>query len=101
SALQRFSGRGWLPGVEENYLEMSCSLCRSEAVDALIELDRERFARTYALECLWDCESSTSEAAIPHVPIERAHSRLAELADACAPRGAAVRAAALARLASA
>lgn len=81
-ALRRFPGRGWLPGVEHAFVELRCSNCRNEAAQTLAVLDRERFARTYARECLWDCHEGTIQLGIELAPLDEplVRERLEELA---------------------
>lgn len=100
--LQRFPGRGWLPGVEESFVELQCARCRSEAVKTLALLDRDRFVATYARECLWDCQTETIELGIEHAPLTAplVRGRLEELSRMPAWFDAGVITKARARLAS-
>jgi len=52
-------GLGRIPELESVFVEFRYSYGRSRAAEALFAVDKEFFVRTYAQECLWDCEDRT------------------------------------------
>ncbi len=81
--LARFPERVPYSEVEDAFVQAQHSWTRRWAIDALVAIDRDRFARGLAVECLWDCESRVRATACqvvnPAVPGVR--ERLGELAD--------------------
>lgn len=81
-ALTRFPGRGWMPEVEAAFVETGYSHARRRAAEAMAATAPHEFARSYALECLWDCEEETREVGCGWVDLHfpEARRRLQELA---------------------
>lgn len=69
--------------VEDAFVQGQHSWTRRWAIDALVAIDRDRFALGLAVECLWDCEprvrATTCRVVNPDVPGVR--ERLGELAN--------------------
>ena len=58
-AFKHLSSLGRIPELESVFVEFRYSYGRSRAAEALLAVDPEFFVRTYAHECLWDCEDRT------------------------------------------
>jgi hypothetical protein len=67
--LARFPDAGPIPELELAFVEASYSWARLYAAEAMDSLSPEEFSRGFALECLWDCESSTRELACAAVDL--------------------------------
>jgi hypothetical protein len=74
---------GVIPEVERVFLEAAYSRARIRAARAMQVEDSEWFARTYAYECLWDCEEETRQVGCESVSLETpgARQRLQALSD--------------------
>ncbi len=81
--LARFPERVSYSEVEDAFVQAQHSWTRRWAIDALIEIDRDRFARGLAVECLWDCEPRVRATAcrVVNLDVPSVRERLAELAD--------------------
>jgi hypothetical protein len=58
-AFKHLPGLGRIPELESVFVEFRYSYGRRRAAEALLATDRDFFVRTYAQECLWDCEDTT------------------------------------------
>ena len=52
-------GLGRIPELESVFVGFRYSYARSRVAEAMFAVDKEFFVRTYAQECLWDCEDRT------------------------------------------
>jgi hypothetical protein len=58
-AFKHLPGIGRISELESVFVELLYSYGRSRVAEALLAVDRDFFVRTYAQECLWDCEDRT------------------------------------------
>jgi hypothetical protein len=79
-ALGRHPDLGPFPELRTAFVEIGYSYARRRAARAMATVDPD-FTDTFALECLWDCESATRELGAINAPITpRALTRLSALA---------------------
>jgi hypothetical protein len=74
------------PEIEAAFTDAQYSRARSRAAKGLQAASNESFARTFARECLWDCEPETRMVGCESVPtdVPSAKERLAQMAaDRC------------------
>jgi hypothetical protein len=58
-AFKHLHGLGRIPELESVFVEFRYSYGRSRAAEAMLAVEKDFFVRTYAQECLWDCEDRT------------------------------------------
>ena len=69
-AFKHLRGLGRIPELESVFAEFRYAYGRRFAAEALLATDREFFVRTYAQECLWDCEDRTRALGCEAVDLE-------------------------------
>ncbi|MEO6458523.1 MAG: hypothetical protein ABIO92_09685, partial [Chloroflexia bacterium] len=68
--LTKFQDIGQLPEVESAFIEAEYSYIRIKAARAMKANAPDYFSRTYAFECLWDCEAQTRMVGSEGVPLD-------------------------------
>ncbi len=80
-AFKHMQALGRTPELERAFVEFRYSYGRARAAEALLATDKDFFARTYANECLSDCEVTTRRLACAtvHATSTKASERLMQL----------------------